>query len=59
MDEDKCWAEFNLTDISEGLSVEDVQKAMFTLFPTPMALPKDSPKIMTLEEFIKEAKDER
>ena len=58
MDENKCWVEFNLTDMSKGLSVEDVQRAMLTLFPTPVALPKESPKIMTLEEFIKESKDE-
>ena len=49
---DKCWAEFKLTDISKGLSIEDIQHACFTLFPTPIKLPQDECKEMTLEEFI-------
>ena len=56
--EKKIKAEFIITDLSKGLSISDVQKAALSLFSSPMVLPKDSPKIMTLEEFIKEAKDE-
>ena len=52
MDEDKCWAEFVITDLSKGLSIEEVQNAAFSLFTTPMKLPKESPKRMTIEEFI-------
>ena len=54
---DKCRVEFKLTDISKGLSIEDIQHACFSLFPTPVKLPKDSPKPMTLEEFIIGDKD--
>lgn len=52
MDNDKCRAEFKLTDISKGLSIEDVQNAALSLFTTPMKIPKEGPKFMTLEEFI-------
>ena len=54
MGKDKCWAEFKLTDISKGLSIKDIQNAVFSLFTTPLRLPKESPKEMTLEEFILE-----
>ena len=62
MDKDKCWAEFKLTDISKGLSIKDVQNAVFSLFTTPLRFPKEGPKFMSLEEFIIEReyrKDER
>ena len=62
MDKDKCWAELKLTDISRGLSMKNIQNAVFSLFPTPLRFPKESPKKMTLEEFIIEReyrKDER
>lgn len=43
---------FELTDISKGLSINDIQRACFTLFTTPMNIPSDKPEVMTLEEFI-------
>ena len=44
--------EFKITNLSKGLSISDVQRATLTLFSTPMKFPEDSPKFMTLEEFI-------
>ena len=46
----KC--EFTLTDRSEGLSMKDIQTAVFTLFPTPIRFPENDLKRMTLEQFI-------
>lgn len=43
---------FELTDISKGLSMSDIERACFTLFTTPLNVPSDRPEIMTLEEFI-------
>ena len=43
---------FKLTDISKGLSMNDIERACFTLFTTPINVPSDRPEIMTLEEFI-------
>jgi hypothetical protein len=52
MKNNKVRAKFTLTDISEGLSISDVQRAALSLFSTPMRFPKESIKFMTLEEFI-------
>ena len=59
--EKKIKAEFTITDLSKGLSVSDIQNAALSLFSTPMRLPKESVKFMTLEEFIldKGKEDER
>ena len=48
----KCWAQFKLTDISKGLSIKDVQNAVFSVFTAPLRLPKEGPRFMSLEEFI-------
>jgi hypothetical protein len=52
MEKKKIKAEFTITDLSKGLSVEEIQNLALSLFSTPMRFPKDSPKMMTLEEFI-------
>ena len=44
--------EFKITDKSKGLSVEDIQNKALSLFSTPIRFPKNSPRYMTLEEFI-------
>ena len=49
---EKVMCEFTLTDRSEGLSMKDLQKAAFTLFPTPVRFPENDLKRMTLEQFI-------
>lgn len=58
--EKKIKAEFIITGLSKGLSISDIQSAVFSLFSTPMRFPKESVKFMTLEEFIldKGEKDE-
>ena len=45
---------FELTDISKGLSIKNIQSAVFSVFTIPLRLPKESPKFMSLEEFILE-----
>lgn len=52
MKNNKVRAKFTLTDISEGLSISDVQRVALSLFTSPVRLPKESPKYMTIEEFI-------
>ena len=52
MEQKKVKAEFTITDLSKGLSIEEVQNAALSLFSTPIRFPKDSPRYMTLEEFI-------
>lgn len=52
MKSNKVRAKLTLTDISEGLLMSDIQRVAFSLFATPMRFPKESPKYMTIEEFI-------
>ena len=52
MEEERVRANFEITDLSKGLSMEDIQNANFTLFSTPMSFPENEVEAMTLEEFI-------
>lgn len=54
---DKVEVTFELTDISKGLSVSDIQRATLRLFTTPISFPTNSPKVMTLEEVILESRE--
>ena len=51
MKNNKVRAKFTLTGISDGLSISDVQKVALSLFTSPVRLPKESPKYMTIEEI--------
>ena len=44
--------EFTITDLSKGLSAEEVQNAVFSMFTTPIKFPPDACRAMTLEEFV-------
>lgn len=47
---EKC--EFIITDLSKGLSVEDVQNAALSMFSTPVLFSEEENKAETVEEFI-------
>ena len=51
MKNNKVRAKFTLTDISDGLSISDVQRVALSLFTSPVRFPKESPKYMTIEEI--------
>ena len=57
--EKRTKAKFIITDLSKGLSISDIQNAAFSLFPTPIRLPKEDVKFMTLEEFILDKGEEK
>lgn len=59
MKQKRVKAEFTITDLSKELSIGDVQRAALSLFSTPMRLPKESAKFMTLEEFILDKEEEK
>ena len=54
---DKVKCEFELTDLSKGLSVKDIQSKALQLFITPLVFPKGSLEFRTLEEFILNGED--
>ena len=59
MKQKRVKAEFTIPDLSKGLSMSDIQRAALSLFSTPMRLPKESAKFMTLEEFILDKGEEK
>ena len=50
--------EFKITDLSKKMSISEIQNLTLSFFSTPMKIPKESAKFMTLEEFIVEEGNE-